>query len=89
MKLGVDPTRPDLTFGHMVVFNKPRQFQGLCHEAILLIGDYTATLGDPSGRSAMRPLLSPEEVEVNTRTYLDQAFKVIDPDRRTVRRNSE
>jgi tyrosyl-tRNA synthetase len=89
VKLGVDPTRPDLTFGHMVVFNKLRQFQDLGHEAILLIGDYTATIGDPSGRSAVRPLLTAEEVEANGRTYLEQAFKVIDPARTTLRRNSE
>jgi tyrosyl-tRNA synthetase len=89
VKLGIDPTRPDLTFGHMVVFNKLRQFQDLGHEAILLIGDHTATIGDPSGRSAMRPVLTPEEVEGNARTYLEQAFKVIDPARTTLRRNSE
>ncbi|MDR1303280.1 MAG: tyrosine--tRNA ligase [Puniceicoccales bacterium] len=89
VKLGVDPTRPDLTFGHMVVFNKLRQFQDLGHEAILLIGDHTATIGDPSGRSAMRPVLTAEEVERNAQTYLEQAFKVIDPERTTLRRNSE
>ena len=89
IKLGVDPTRPDLTFGHMVVFNKLRQFQDLGHEAILLIGDHTATVGDPSGRSATRPVLTPEEVESNAKTYLDQAFKIIDPKKTTLRRNSE
>ncbi|MDR0595804.1 MAG: tyrosine--tRNA ligase [Puniceicoccales bacterium] len=89
VKLGVDPTRPDLTFGHMVVFNKLRQFQDLGHEAILLIGDYTTIIGDPSGRSETRPLLSKEEIEYNSRTYLDQAFKVLDPKKTTVRRNSE
>jgi tyrosyl-tRNA synthetase len=89
VKLGIDPTRPDLTFGHMVVFNKLRQFQDFGHEAILLIGDYTATVGDPSGRSSTRPVLTPEEVEQNAQTYLDQAFKIIDPKRTTIRRNSE
>ncbi|MDR0679778.1 MAG: tyrosine--tRNA ligase [Puniceicoccales bacterium] len=89
VKLGVDPTRPDLTFGHMVVFNKLRQFQDLGHEAILLIGDYTTIIGDPSGRSETRPILSKEEIEYNSRTYLDQAFKVLDPEKTTVRRNSE
>ncbi len=89
VKLGVDPTRPDLTFGHMVVFNKLRQFQDMGHEAILLIGDYTTIIGDPSGRSETRPVLSREQIEYNSRTYLDQAFKVLDQNRTTVRRNSE
>ena len=64
-KLGVDPTRPDLTFGHMVVFNKLRQFQDLGHQAVLIIGDYTACIGDPSGRSALRPVLTHDEVMAN------------------------
>jgi tyrosyl-tRNA synthetase len=89
VKLGVDPTRPDLTFGHMVVFNKLRQFQDLGHEAILLIGDHTATIGDPSGRSSTRPVLTTQEVDQNAKTYLEQAFKIIDPERTTIRRNSE
>jgi tyrosyl-tRNA synthetase len=89
VKLGVDPTRPDLTFGHMVVFNKLRQFQDLGHEAILLIGDHTATIGDPSGRSSTRPVLTAQEVEQNAKTYLEQAFKIIDPEKTTIRRNSE
>ncbi|MGF1451133.1 MAG: tyrosine--tRNA ligase [Opitutales bacterium] len=89
VKLGVDPTRPDLTFGHMVVFNKMRQFQDLGHDCILLIGDYTATIGDPSGRSATRPVLTDDEVRENAQTYLDQAFKVLDSDRTIVRYNSE
>lgn len=89
IKLGVDPTRPDLTFGHMVVFNKLRQFQDLGHEAILIIGDYTTRVGDPSERSETRPVLSEEEIEENSRTYLDQAFQVMDPEKTTVHRNSE
>ena len=89
VKLGVDPTRPDLHFGHMVVFNKLKQFQDLGHEAILVIGDYTATIGDPSGRSATRPVLTSEEVERNSQTYLDQAFQILDPSKTIVRRNSE
>lgn len=89
IKFGVDPTRPDLTFGHLVVFNKLKQFQDAGHEAILLIGDYTARIGDPSGRSDLRPELSEDEVAENAKTYLDQAFKIIDPDKTTVRRNSE
>jgi len=89
IKFGVDPTRPDLTFGHLVVFNKLRQFQKAGHEAILLIGDYTARIGDPSGRSELRPELTEEEVNENAKTYLDQAFRILDPDKTTVRRNSE
>lgn len=89
VKLGVDPTRPDLTFGHMVVFNKLRQFQDLGHQAILIIGDYTTLVGDPSGRSETRPVLSREEIEANSQTYLEQAFKILHRDRTTVRRNSE
>ena len=89
VKFGVDPTRPDLTFGHLVVFNKLRQFQDAGHEAILLIGDYTARIGDPSGRSELRPELTEKEVEQNASTYLDQAFKIIDKSKTIVRRNSE
>ena len=89
VKFGVDPTRPDLTFGHLVVFNKLRQFQEQGHEAILLIGDYTARIGDPSGRSALRPELTAEEVETNAATYLEQAFRILDESQTTVRRNSE
>jgi len=89
VKLGVDPTRPDLTFGHMVVFNKLRQFQDLGHQAVLIIGDYTACIGDPSGRSALRPVLTPEEVEQNAKTYLEQAFRILDKNRTEVHHNSE
>lgn len=89
VKLGVDPTRPDLTFGHMVVFNKLKQFQDLGHQAVLIIGDYTACIGDPSGRSALRPVLTPEEVEQNSKTYLQQAFKVLDESKTEVHYNSE
>ena len=89
VKFGVDPTRPDLTFGHMVVFNKLKQFQDAGHEAILLIGDYTARIGDPSGRSEIRPELTEDEVNKNADTYLDQAFRVLDEDKTVVRRNSE
>jgi tyrosyl-tRNA synthetase len=89
IKFGVDPTRPDLTFGHLVVFNKLKQFQDDGHEAILLIGDYTARIGDPSGRSDLRPELTESEVDENAKTYLEQAFRIIDPDKTTVRRNSE
>ena len=89
VKFGVDPTRPDLTFGHMVVFNKLKQFQDAGHEAILLIGDYTARIGDPSGRSELRPEVTAEEVNENAKTYLDQAFKILSPEKTIVRRNSE
>ncbi len=89
IKFGVDPTRPDLTFGHLVVFNKLKQFQEYGHETILLIGDYTARIGDPSGRSNLRPELTEEEVNENAKTYLEQAFRIIDPEKTIVRRNSE
>ncbi len=89
VKFGVDPTRPDLTLGHMVVFEKLRQFQEMGHEAILLIGDYTAQIGDPSGRSALRPVLTANEVETNAKTYLQQAFRILDESNTTIRRNSE
>ena len=89
VKLGVDPTRPDLTYGHWVVFNKLRQFQELGHQVIFLIGDYTTQIGDPSGRSSTRPVLSPEQIEENSKTYLDQAFKILDRGKTEVRRNSE
>lgn len=89
VKLGVDPTRPDLTFGHMVVFNKLRQFQDLGHTAVLIIGDFTTLIGDPSGRSATRPVLTREEIEANARTYVEQAYLVLDRERTEVRFNSE
>ena len=89
IKFGVDPTRPDLTFGHLVVFNKLRQFQDAGHEAILLIGDYTARIGDPSGRSELRPELTESAVNQNATTYLEQAFKILDESKTVVRRNSE
>lgn len=89
VKLGVDPTRPDLTFGHMVVFNKLRQFQELGHQAVLIIGDYTACIGDPSGRSSLRPVLTQEEVKENAKTYLEQAFKILDKNKTEIHYNSE
>jgi len=89
IKLGVDPTAPDLHLGHAVPLRKLRQFQDLGHVVVLIIGDFTALIGDPSGRSATRPPLTPEQVEVNAATYMEQAFKILDPDRTTVRRNSE
>ena len=89
VKLGVDPTRPDLTFGHLVVFNKLRQFQDLGHEALLIIGDFTTLIGDPSGRSNTRPVLTKEEIVENAQTYLDQAFKILDQEKTIVFYNSE
>ncbi|MFH0982279.1 MAG: tyrosine--tRNA ligase [Planctomycetota bacterium] len=91
VKLGMDPTAPDLTLGHTVVLRKMRDFQDLGHKAILIIGDYTAMIGDPTGRSKTRPLLSDEEVYTNAQTYLAQADAVIDtsPEKLEVRRNSE
>ena len=81
VKLGLDPTSPDIHLGHTVVFEKLRQFQALGHQAVLIIGDFTATIGDPSGRSATRPPLSREDVLANAKTYTDQAFKILDADR--------
>jgi tyrosyl-tRNA synthetase len=78
IKLGVDPTAPDIHFGHTVALEKLRQFQLLGHQAVLLIGDFTATVGDPSGRSATRPPLTRDEVLINAATYTDQAFKILD-----------
>ena len=89
IKLGVDPTRPDLTFGHLVVFNKLRQFQELGHEANLIIGDFTTLIGDPSGRSSTRPVLTKEAIKKNAETYLDQAFKILNREQTKVHYNSE
>jgi len=81
VKLGVDPTSPDLHLGHAIILRKLRQFQDLGHEAVLIIGDFTAMIGDPSGRSATRPQLSPEQVQANAETYRAQAFKILVPAR--------
>jgi tyrosyl-tRNA synthetase len=89
VKLGFDPTAPDIHLGHAVVLRKLRQFQDLGHTAVLVIGDYTARVGDPSGRSKTRPILSPQQIEENTRTYLEQAYLILDRERTEVRRNSE
>jgi tyrosyl-tRNA synthetase len=89
VKLGMDPTAPDIHVGHAVVLKKLREFQNLGHTAVLVIGDYTARVGDPSGRSKTRPVLSPAEIEANTRTYLEQAYLVLDRNRTEVRPNSE
>ncbi|HWK28243.1 MAG TPA: tyrosine--tRNA ligase [Solirubrobacter sp.] len=90
VKLGLDPTAKDLHLGHTVVLQKLREFQDLGHTVVLIIGDYTARVGDPSGRSATRPVLSPQEIDEHAQTYLDQATKVLaDDERLEVRRNSE
>jgi tyrosyl-tRNA synthetase len=81
VKLGVDPTSPDLHLGHSIILRKLRQFQDLGHEAVLIIGDFTSMIGDPSGRSVTRPQLSREQVAANAETYRAQAFKVLDPAR--------
>jgi tyrosyl-tRNA synthetase len=91
VKLGMDPTAPDLTLGHTVVLRKLRDFQDCGHLAVLIIGDYTARIGDPTGRSKTRPILTEEQVTANAQTYLDQAGHVLDlaPDKVEIRRNSE
>jgi tyrosyl-tRNA synthetase len=89
VKLGIDPTTADIHLGHTVVLEKLREFQDAGHTVVLIIGDFTARVGDPSGRSSARPLPSPEEIEVNAATYQEQAFRVLDRDRTEVRFNSE
>jgi tyrosyl-tRNA synthetase len=84
VKLGVDPTTPDLHIGHSIPLSKLRQFQDFGHQAVLVIGDFTSMVGDPSGRSATRPILSYEEVVANAETYKNQAFKILDPARSEV-----
>jgi len=89
IKLGLDPTAPDIHIGHTVVLNKMRQMQDLGHHVIFLIGDFTSMIGDPSGRNDMRPPLSREQIEANAKTYHAQASKVLDPERTEIRYNSE
>jgi tyrosyl-tRNA synthetase len=89
IKAGFDPTAPDLHLGHTVLINKMRQFQELGHKVIFLIGDFTGLIGDPTGKSATRPPLTPEEVQKNAITYKEQVFKILDPERTEVRFNSE
>ena len=88
-KLGVDPTAPDIHIGHAVPLRKLRQFQDLGHRVTLIIGDGTALVGDPSGRSSTRPQLSREKIMENAKTYVDQAFKILDPEKTTLVYNSE
>tara|TARA_Y100000588_G_scaffold774_2_gene1031 strand:- start:203 stop:1381 length:1179 start_codon:yes stop_codon:yes gene_type:complete len=89
IKLGADPTKPDLTLGHTVVLQKLRQFQDLGHIAVLIIGDFTARIGDPSGKSATRPELSKKKIAENAKTYLDQVYKILDPEKTEIHSNSE
>ncbi len=89
VKQGFDPTRPDLHIGHAISIHKLRTFQDLGHRVVFVIGDFTALVGDPSGRSDTRPMLTREEIEANLRTYEDQVFRVLDPELTEIRRNSE
>jgi tyrosyl-tRNA synthetase len=89
VKLGIDPSTADIHLGHVVVLTKLAQFQDAGHTVVLIIGDFTARVGDPSGRDTTRPVLTPEEIEANALTYQEQAFKVLDRDRTEVRNNSE
>ena len=89
IKLGMDPTAPDLHFGHTVVLNKLRQFQDLGHQVIFLVGDFTAQIGDPSGKNQTRPPLSKEQVLENAKTYEEQVFKILDREKTEIRFNSE
>jgi len=89
LKQGFDPSAPDIHLGHVVGLRKLRQFQELGHKVILIVGDWTARIGDPSGQSATRPMLSPNEIERNARTYMEQFFKVVDKDKTELRWQSE
>src|SRR5882724_11553578 len=89
IKLGLDPTAPDIHVGHTVVLNKMRQLQDLGHSVIFLIGDFTSMIGDPSGRNTTRPPLTREQIEANAQTYYRQASLVLDPQKTEIRYNSE
>lgn len=89
IKLGMDPTAPDIHLGHTVVLNKMRQLQDMGHQVIFLIGDFTSMIGDPSGRNATRPPLTREQIEINAQTYYQQASKILNPERTEIRYNSE
>jgi tyrosyl-tRNA synthetase len=89
VKLGVDPTAPDIHLGHTVVLGKLREFQDAGHTAVLIIGDWTARVGDPSGRTSTRPVLSADDIARNADSYRDQAFRILDPERTEIRRNGE
>jgi len=89
IKLGLDPTAPDIHIGHTVVLNKMRQLQDLGHQVVFLIGDFTSLIGDPSGRNSTRPPLTPEQIKLNAETYYKQASRVLDPAKTEIRYNSE
>src|SRR5204862_7147144 len=89
VKQGFDPTAPDIHLGHTIGLRKLRQFQELGHQVVLIVGDFSALVGDPSGRSQTRPKLTEEEVKANAQTYLDQFFKVVDKSKTEVRWNGE
>ena len=89
VKLGMDPTAPDIHLGHTVILNKLRAFQDLGHKVVLIIGDFTASVGDPTGKNATRPQLSREQIMENAKTYAVQAFKILDKDKTEIRYNSE
>src|ERR1700755_3231937 len=89
VKLGLDPTAPDLHLGHTVVLQKLREFQDLGHTVVLIVGDYTARVGDPSGRSVTRPMIDAAEIDANGAPFQEQALKILDPERLEVRFNSE
>jgi tyrosyl-tRNA synthetase len=89
VKFGIDPTAPDIHLGHVVILTKLAQFQDAGHTVVLIVGDFTARVGDPSGRDTQRPILTPDEIDANAKTFQEQAFKVLDRDRTEVRFNSE
>src|SRR5215831_18861632 len=89
VKLGIDPTARDIHVGNAIPLGRMRAFQEQGHTGVLIIGDYTARIGDPSGRSAERPILSDEEIDANAKTYLEQAMVILDPERTEVRHNGE
>ena len=89
LKQGFDPSAPDIHLGHVVGLRKLRQLQDLGHQVVLIVGDWTAQIGDPSGKSATRPMLTAEEVAAHAETYLSQFFKIVDADKTEVRRQTE
>ena len=89
VKLGIDVTSPDIHIGRAIPLQRMRAFQDAGHTGVLIVGDYTTRIGDPSGRSAERPILSDEQIDANAQTYLDQAMVILDPDRTEVRYNGE
>src|SRR6266704_3191861 len=89
VKFGIDVTAPHVTLGNGVPLQRMRAFQDAGHVGVLIVGDYTTRIGDPSGRSAERPILSDKEIDANARTYVEQAYTIVDPDRTEVRNNSE